>query len=82
MWLQTLWELIPALDKEVLKSDVLSLALSKGDVDGNVGSKVMCTKILAALAPRLVSSRSPATRSTHAPCAVISGEDHMHKCTQ
>lgn len=61
-WLQTLGELIPALDKEVLKTEVLSLALSKGDVEGNVGSKVLCAKILGSLAARLVSRLRSGTR--------------------
>ncbi|KAG2485883.1 hypothetical protein HYH03_015466 [Edaphochlamys debaryana] len=52
-WLNTLFELIPLLDKEVLKTEVLSLALSKGDVEGVVGSKTICVRILGALAPRL-----------------------------
>jgi hypothetical protein len=53
-WLTTLFELIPLLDKTVLKAEVLSLALSKGDVEGVVGSKTICVRILGALAPRLV----------------------------
>ncbi|EFJ50926.1 hypothetical protein VOLCADRAFT_88347 [Volvox carteri f. nagariensis] len=52
-WLNTLFELIPLMDKEVLKTEVLSLALSKGDVEGVVGSKTICVRILGALAPRL-----------------------------
>ncbi|PNH10870.1 Serine/threonine-protein phosphatase 4 regulatory subunit 4 [Tetrabaena socialis] len=52
-WLNTLFELIPLLDKEVLKTEVLSLALSKGDVEGVVGSRTICVRILGALAPRL-----------------------------
>lgn len=52
-WLNTLFELAPLLDKEVLKSEVLSLALSKGDVEGSVSSRTICARILGALAPRL-----------------------------
>lgn len=55
-WLSTLFDLIPLLDKEVLKTEVLSLALSKGDVEGAVGSKTICVRILGALAPRLVGA--------------------------
>lgn len=66
-WLATLFELIPLLDKEVLKGEVLSLALSKGDVEGSVTSRTICARVLGALAPRLVrrppSSVYPNTRN-------------------
>ncbi|KAJ9523823.1 hypothetical protein QJQ45_020014 [Haematococcus lacustris] len=54
-WLGALFELVPYLDKDVVKSEVLSLALSKGDMEENVNSRVICAHILGAIAPCLVS---------------------------
>mmetsp|Transcript_9565 Transcript_9565/g.20370 ORF Transcript_9565/g.20370 Transcript_9565/m.20370 type:complete len:882 (+) Transcript_9565:180-2825(+) len=52
-WLKALFELVPLLDKEVLRSEVLSLALSKGDVEESVNSRAICARILGAVAPCL-----------------------------
>lgn len=57
-WLQALFELIPVLDKETLKSEVMSMALSKGDVEENPNSRVICARILGAIAPFLVRACS------------------------
>ena len=46
--------MVPMLDKESLKSEVLSLALSKGDVDESINSRMLCAKILGFIAPYLV----------------------------
>ncbi len=67
-WLNTLFELAPLLDKEVLKSEVLSLALSKGDVEGSVSSRIICARILGALAPRLVCDKLHACTHMALPC--------------
>lgn len=53
-WMKALFELIPMLDKECLKSEIMSLALSKSDVEDNVGSRMLAARILGALAPCLV----------------------------
>jgi len=50
-WVKALFELMPMLDKEVLKSEIMSLALSKGDVEDSVGSRMLAARILGALAP-------------------------------
>eukprot|EP00983_Pelagomonas_calceolata_P087947 1157079-Pelagomonas_calceolata.AAC.10 len=55
-WVSALCELIPVLDKETLKSQVMSMALSKGDMEDNASSRVICARILGACAPYLVSS--------------------------
>ncbi|KAL6757965.1 armadillo-type protein [Haematococcus lacustris] len=60
-WLGALFELVPYLDKDVVKSEVLSLALSKGDMEENVNSRVICAHILGAIAPCL--SREEVERS-------------------
>lgn len=52
-WVKALCELIPVLDKETLKSQVMSMALSKGEVEDNANSRVICARILGALAPYL-----------------------------
>lgn len=54
-WLGALFEVIPLLDKETLKTEVLSTALSKGDVEENVNARILCVRILGAIAPFLVS---------------------------
>jgi len=54
-WVSALCELIPMLDKETLKSQVMSMALSKGDMEDNASSRVICARILGACAPFLVS---------------------------
>jgi hypothetical protein len=57
-WVQALCDLIPALDKETLKSQVLSLALSKGEMEGNTNARIICARILGAAAPFLVGQES------------------------
>lgn len=52
-WLKALYELVPLLDKQVLRAEVLSLAMSKGDSDGDVTARVTCCKILGAVSPHL-----------------------------
>ncbi|KAF5829639.1 hypothetical protein DUNSADRAFT_15706 [Dunaliella salina] len=52
-WVSALCELIPVLDKETLKSQVMSMALSKGDMEDNASSRVICARILGACAPYL-----------------------------
>lgn len=49
--------LIPLLDKEVLRSEVASLALSKGDVDESVNSRVICARILGAMSGWMVGDQ-------------------------
>ena len=55
-WLHALFVLIPLLDREVLKSEVASLALSKGDVEESVVSRCICARILGAVSAQLVGS--------------------------
>jgi hypothetical protein len=55
-WIRALFELVPMLDKEVLKSEVLSMALSKGDMEENIGSRVICARILGAISTYLVGN--------------------------
>ena len=76
-WLNTLFELAPLLDKEVLKSEVLSLALSKGDVEGSVSSRIICARILGALAPRLVRGR-PHAHTRRVQLCIL--QHPMHAC--
>ncbi|GAX81677.1 hypothetical protein CEUSTIGMA_g9105.t1 [Chlamydomonas eustigma] len=52
-WLRTLFELVPFLDKESLKSEVVSLALSKADVEESVMSRCICARILGPVAAQL-----------------------------
>jgi serine/threonine-protein phosphatase 4 regulatory subunit 4 len=54
-WVKALCELIPMVDKEVLKSQVMSMALSKGQMEDNANSRIICARILGACAPYLVS---------------------------
>ncbi|GAX76223.1 hypothetical protein CEUSTIGMA_g3667.t1 [Chlamydomonas eustigma] len=52
-WLRSLFELIPWLDKESLKSEVLTLAMSKADVEESVMSRCICARILGPVAAHL-----------------------------
>eukprot|EP00854_Cymbomonas_tetramitiformis_P006681 gene6681-7997_t len=52
-WLDTLYALVPVLSAEVLEREVTELALSKGEVDETVQSRVICCKVLGSIAPRL-----------------------------
>lgn len=45
------------LDKEGMKGEVLSTALSKGDMEDSAASRVICIRILGALACYMVRVR-------------------------
>jgi len=53
-WLSVLLELLPILGREAVLRDVLPLALSKGQVDESVASRVLCCRLLGAITPWLV----------------------------
>jgi hypothetical protein len=53
-WLGALTELLPALGREAILSEVLPLALAKGQVDCGVASRVLCCRLLGTLTPWLV----------------------------
>ena len=46
--------LIPLLSNEALQGEVMSLALSKGDVAGSLASRAICARIMGAVAPCMV----------------------------
>ncbi|KAG1661126.1 hypothetical protein FOA52_011856 [Chlamydomonas sp. UWO 241] len=52
-WMRAMFALVPLLDKEVLKSEVATLALSKGDVAESQVSRAICARLLGALAKQL-----------------------------
>ena len=52
-WLETLLDVIELLPKDVLRSDVLSLAVTKGQLAQSVHSRIACCKILGKIATQL-----------------------------
>ncbi|GBF98978.1 hypothetical protein Rsub_11564 [Raphidocelis subcapitata] len=52
-WLAVLLELLPVLPREATLSEVVPLALAKGQVDCGVASRVLCCRLLGALTPWL-----------------------------
>ena len=55
-WLLLLLELVPVVGAEQLLEQVLPLALSHGEVNEPVASRVVCCRLLGAMTPILVSS--------------------------
>jgi hypothetical protein len=53
-WVGVLIELLPSLGRDAGAREVLQLALSKGQVDESVASRVLCCRLLGAVTPRLV----------------------------
>ena len=49
-WLQVLFTLVPILDKQVVKSEVLPLALSKAVMEESVLSRCICARVLGSIA--------------------------------
>mmetsp|Transcript_38549 Transcript_38549/g.46602 ORF Transcript_38549/g.46602 Transcript_38549/m.46602 type:complete len:770 (+) Transcript_38549:354-2663(+) len=52
-WLNALYTIVPVVDVKLLKKEVTALALSKGEVDETVQSRVVCCKVLGAIVPQL-----------------------------
>ncbi|KIY97622.1 Serine/threonine-protein phosphatase 4 regulatory subunit 4, partial [Monoraphidium neglectum] len=52
-WVGVLIELLPSLGRDAGAREVLQLALSKGQVDESVASRVLCCRLLGAVTPRL-----------------------------
>lgn len=55
-WLLLLLELLAVVPPDQLLQQVLPLALSCGEVNEPVGSRVVCCRLLGAMAPHLVGS--------------------------
>lgn len=53
-WLLLLLELLPVVGAAQLLGQVLPLALAHGEVNEPVASRVVCCRLLGAMAPRLV----------------------------
>ncbi|XP_041351880.1 serine/threonine-protein phosphatase 4 regulatory subunit 4-like isoform X2 [Gigantopelta aegis] len=51
-WLDTLLDVIELLPKDVIKSDILSIAISKGQLSQAVQSRLSCCKILGKIATK------------------------------
>jgi serine/threonine-protein phosphatase 4 regulatory subunit 4 len=69
-WLGALRALLPALGREAVLREVLPLALSKGQVDESVASRVVCCRLLGAITPWLVRLVQPAF--------ILGGLEHGH----
>jgi hypothetical protein len=55
-WLLLLLELVPVVGAEQLLDQVLPLALSHGEVNETVASRVVCCRLLGAMTPYLVGA--------------------------
>lgn len=55
-WVRALSEMLPLLSRDVMVSQVVPLALSKGEVNAPVQSRVTCTRVLGAVALHMVSA--------------------------
>ncbi len=53
------------LDKETLRTEVLSMALSKGDMEDNTTSRIICARILGAMAQYMVSNKRALFHAWH-----------------
>ena len=53
-WLAALLELLPLVGCDAVGAGALPLALSKGQVDESVASRVVCCRLLGAVGPWLV----------------------------
>lgn len=53
-WVSVLCELLPSLGRDAVLREVVPLALSKGQVDESVASRVLCCRLLGAATPWLV----------------------------
>lgn len=51
-WMETLLDVIDLLPKEVLKRDILSLAINKGQISQPVSSRLLCCKILGKISTK------------------------------
>ncbi|KAL5008249.1 hypothetical protein ScPMuIL_013830 [Solemya velum] len=51
-WLETLLDVIELLPKDVIKKDILSIAIAKGQLSQSVQSRLSCCKILGKIATR------------------------------
>ncbi|MCO5558195.1 hypothetical protein L7F22_011774 [Adiantum nelumboides] len=52
-WIELLCLLVPKLSLKVVKEDLLQLALARGKVEEAVSSRVVCSRLLGAIAPML-----------------------------
>lgn len=58
-WLLLLLELLPVVGAEQVLEQVLPLALSHGEVNETVASRVVCCRLLGAMTPHLVGAVTP-----------------------
>ena len=83
-WLAALFAMVPWLSQASLRGDVANLALSKGQVEETVDSRVVCCRLMGALAPHLERSalESKLFRKAMAMCQDTDAEVRICMCEQ
>ena len=83
-WLASLFAMLPWLSQASMRADVSDLALSKGQVEETVESRVVCCRIMGALAPHLDRSalESKLFRKAMALCQDTDAEVRICMCEQ
>jgi hypothetical protein len=58
-WTAAFVEIAPLVERSALRGEVMALALQRGEVDEKVQSRVLCCRLLGAIAPHLVRPPPP-----------------------